>query len=459
LWIDEVFYLDPAINLAKHGSFTSTACYFHNESTFWAGNVPGYPLLLSLWFNFVEPSLLNSRLIGYILICISALLFLDALKKLGLIRGHVQTSLLLCTFLFTPSVAFVYRSARMESLAILIICTMIWLIANQSRNKSRWIALGILSFLLAWSHILTSLAVGIVVMIYAVVERNRDSYQHLISIASGGFFGALTLAGLHYFMGSIDEFISALTFVTPVRDQSIAHYGIPGYASGFAEKIKKAASIIAEPSVLVVLLVATLTLFKSTKIKIRKYIYSCYFVILILPTILFSVSKFELFYRWIPFIGGIFLLLLAWKDHLPNWQKTAFASLLFLASMLGLPRYLIDANRNFGATSYHDFSTNIENNFTCDDIALVDYPAYLTSKSISSKTYLPQYLKYLSKESLSEISVIACKKKSSAEIFKYLPISNYEIVQTYPYSKGKDSSKHPLWNIVIYRVIDRPANP
>jgi hypothetical protein len=127
--------------------------------------------------------------------------------------------------------------------------------------------------------------------------------------------------------------------------------------------------------------------------------------------------------------------------------------------MLGLPRYLIDANRNFGATSYHDFSTNIENNFTCDDIALVDYPAYLTSKSISSKTYLPQYLKYLSKESLSEISVIACKKKSSAEIFKYLPISNYEIVQTYPYSKGKDSSKHPLWNIVIYRVIDRPANP
>src|SRR5690349_18811487 len=51
VWIDEVMYSDPAVNLHLGNGFTSTAWYAQSSNEFLAGNVPLHSLLLCAWIK------------------------------------------------------------------------------------------------------------------------------------------------------------------------------------------------------------------------------------------------------------------------------------------------------------------------------------------------------------------------------------------------------------------------
>src|SRR2546422_11523965 len=61
VWIDEVMYSDPAVNLYLGNGFTSSAWYAQPSTEFWAGNVPLHTLLLYLWLKLFGFSILSVR--------------------------------------------------------------------------------------------------------------------------------------------------------------------------------------------------------------------------------------------------------------------------------------------------------------------------------------------------------------------------------------------------------------
>ncbi len=44
-WVDEVLYIDPAINLAEGNGFNSSAWPSQSKDEFWSSNSPLYPIL------------------------------------------------------------------------------------------------------------------------------------------------------------------------------------------------------------------------------------------------------------------------------------------------------------------------------------------------------------------------------------------------------------------------------
>src|SRR5689334_18193604 len=65
VWIDEVMYSDPAVNLYLGNGFTSTAWYAQPSNEFWAGNVPLHSALLYLWMKTFGFSIVAVRSINY----------------------------------------------------------------------------------------------------------------------------------------------------------------------------------------------------------------------------------------------------------------------------------------------------------------------------------------------------------------------------------------------------------
>src|SRR2546428_3368047 len=65
VWIDEVMYSDPAVNLYLGNGLTSTAWYVQSSHEFCAGNVPLHSLLLYLWLKLFGFSILAARRLNY----------------------------------------------------------------------------------------------------------------------------------------------------------------------------------------------------------------------------------------------------------------------------------------------------------------------------------------------------------------------------------------------------------
>src|SRR5580658_8324525 len=94
VWIDEVMYADPAVNLYLGNGFTSSAWYVQHADEFWAGNVPLHSALLYLWLKAFGFSILSVRSINYAYWMASALLLWRACLRLSLVAASLARVLL-----------------------------------------------------------------------------------------------------------------------------------------------------------------------------------------------------------------------------------------------------------------------------------------------------------------------------------------------------------------------------
>src|SRR5207244_1325725 len=63
--MDEVMYADPGVNLALDGHFTSSAWYHQSSDKLWAGQPPGYSLLIAGWVSLFGFDITSVRSLNY----------------------------------------------------------------------------------------------------------------------------------------------------------------------------------------------------------------------------------------------------------------------------------------------------------------------------------------------------------------------------------------------------------
>src|SRR5438876_7054592 len=72
VWCDEVWFSEPAINLVKHGSFTTSVWQGQPANTFPAVNCPLYTMSLVPWLALTGTSVLSVRSFNYALLSAGA---------------------------------------------------------------------------------------------------------------------------------------------------------------------------------------------------------------------------------------------------------------------------------------------------------------------------------------------------------------------------------------------------
>jgi len=73
VWMDEVMFTDPAVNLRLFGRFTSSAWPAQSDQDFWSSYPPLHSLLLSAWLWLAPITPTGVRSLNFILIGLSCL--------------------------------------------------------------------------------------------------------------------------------------------------------------------------------------------------------------------------------------------------------------------------------------------------------------------------------------------------------------------------------------------------
>lgn len=150
VWLDEVAYSDPAVNLYLGNGFQSTAWEDQPSGRFWAGNVPLYPFLLFIWLKAFGFSIVAVRSFNFFLVSLATMLvWLFSLKSGAITKPWARILLVLLVFC-GHGVVYAYRSGRPDMLGFLLIAILPLL--HLVRNPlSRVLGLGIIGALLPFA--------------------------------------------------------------------------------------------------------------------------------------------------------------------------------------------------------------------------------------------------------------------------------------------------------------------
>src|SRR5438876_7506478 len=74
VWCDEVWFSEPAVNLVKYGSFTSTVYQSQPPGSFPTVNCPLYTMALVPWLSATGTTVLAVRSFNYTLMAVAAFL-------------------------------------------------------------------------------------------------------------------------------------------------------------------------------------------------------------------------------------------------------------------------------------------------------------------------------------------------------------------------------------------------
>ena len=230
VWQDEVMYADPAVNWYQGRGFTSGAWYQQSPDAFWAGNVPLYEFVLFGWLKAAGFSLVIVRCFHYVAITGALVLLWLALWRLDLIRSG-RGRLAFCALLgCCSSVTFVFRSARPESLSLLLVGMVLCACTLPSRPL-RLAGLFLLGMLLLWSGLQMAaylLVMAAVIWIWTFGMACQESLSLGLGIGAGVLLLYWFYSSHHVwreFLASIAHHTIAWAATSAGADNPIKGYG------------------------------------------------------------------------------------------------------------------------------------------------------------------------------------------------------------------------------------------
>lgn len=211
VWCDDVSFTEPAINLLKHGTFTTTVWQFQPPNTFPAVNCPLYPLLLVPWLACFGTSLLAVRAMNFLLMGVASYLFWQLLCRLRLVTGTAWRLAFTAVFHLGYGISFAYRCSRPDTLGlVLTLCLVLVLVAE--RFRGRQVLLLSLAMLLPWTGLNGGLYAGLVVFIGTIL-LGRPRWWEAMTIWAGLILGVASVASFLWANGVLTHFITGASHV------------------------------------------------------------------------------------------------------------------------------------------------------------------------------------------------------------------------------------------------------
>jgi hypothetical protein len=393
VWMDEVCFSEPAINLVRTGHFTTSVWQLEPANAFWAVNSPLYPFAISVWLRLTGFSLLAVRSFNYFLITIAALLVWTISWRFQLVKERSVRLIMVALILLGYGISFAYRCSRPDISGLISVLALALALANQ--NKWRRITLVFLcAATTAWIGVQISLYACCAVFLAMMAFRNvtwRDVL--LVGIGTGaGFFSVVAFYKLK----------GVLPVFTALLHQAATEHQLFGNKASYAASVPRRLefsllSYIGDFSAVPLLICIIIafcfrrSLFANGKALV--YLLALFFII---PVVFSFTGHFAFYYSELIFVPLVLTFSALYSEAVgaagqPILKRLFFPVCAAASAAVGLPIRLL-----LCAVFVHLTPRNVQQDIVrahvhSDDVVFSDYASFFEAKQVAQTVFVPVY--------------------------------------------------------------------
>lgn len=397
VWCDEVWFSEPAVNMAKEGEFHTRGFMFQPPHTFPIINCPLYLMVQVPWVAVVGTSVQSIRSFNYVLMFFAGFFVWVASWRLNLLRSSWVRLLLIVSLYAGYGMSYAYRSSRPDILGMN--CLLLLLLSfTIPRRFVREILIFFLSAVAVWIGLQVALYAAFacfLAMLFLRVVRLRE----LFVLGAGLATGAVTMAGLLWWKNVLINF---LVQIFGIMGRRYAHGHLP-----LGTRVHRVVSSVLignveDFSAALLLLGLAVLLFlgwRRLSRPTRALNTVCLILILATPLLFDIVGHWAFYYSYLRFVPALFALFvtateLMQVDPLPS--RPRLYACVWLASIAaamaaGLPSRLAIAFTQYHLPPRTEIARILKSNIRPDDVALSDFSVFFEVKQAASEVYDPNY--------------------------------------------------------------------
>ena len=409
VWIDEVAYIDPGVNLASGKGFTSSAWYSGPKEKAWVGNTPLYPLLVAGWVKVFGLEIIPVRLLNFFIYFLAVVLVWEGVRRTRLLASVSARIWLVALLLLGFGPTFIYRNGRPDALLVLLF-SIVFLGCCLDRAWIRYALIALASFLVPF----TGLSGLPFLALCGMLWLGLVGWRGLVDVFVAGSASALGLLALY--LG-----YSSLGMWEGFRASTSSHSTMMLLGQGLQPLLAKWWGVLKEfrgDLSLLALLAGLLSVFaagflwRGFALPSRSFILLLF--ALVVPVVMLIVGTFPVYYGWMSYVPAVFAWAL-WldkssdRDSVAPGQNTARFACLALGVVVacaGLPLRTGLALAQWSARDYEPVRRLVSEVVKPDDVVFCSPQAYYAVKRIAKETYTPSYDQAMSDVECAEVDVL-----------------------------------------------------
>ena len=366
VWIDEVMYTDPAVNLALGRGLVSTAWYAQPSTDFWAGYPPLYAFLLAGWLKVFGVGCVSARSMNFVLLAGVGLMLWWAVRQQDLITTPLYRLAFLSLISLGMGMSWAFRTGRPDMLAAGL-TVLVFLVASRPAGRKQGAALVVLGALLPFCQLQLGLYAAVTSGLLTAVWRAKY-IRTIFLLGIGVALGLFALLGMYHQLGVLEGFWKSI----------IVHTSASGAHTGFS-LMAGLSAIVLDLAVIPLSAVAAIVGFRVARDGSeyrREWIFGV-LLLLLLPFTFRTVGKYHIAYSWMVWIPLSFLTC-RWVSLglAPSGVKHKLCTILLFVAMAGFPLRSVAAVREWRTRDYRRIEVFVNENVRPDDVIFSDDYAY-----------------------------------------------------------------------------------
>ncbi|MDJ0795348.1 MAG: hypothetical protein QNJ51_00725 [Calothrix sp. MO_167.B12] len=388
VWLDEVMFADPGVNLYIGKGFTSSAWLVQNKDAFWAGNAPFYSFLLSQWMRLFDFSIVSVRSLGYVLIAISALALWLSVFRLNLVPSAWARISFVLLLLSGYGIGINYRTGRYDSLTICL-CAVAVLSYSIQSIWLRCLVLSLTGFFFLISGF-QLISYTVIVCCLLLVFLGKSFFKEFASLLIGILIGGVFLYLIYSTHGVWNSFLESVHALRTMPDGRLPK----------------------DPSLFFMLIAAfsiAIQQINSKNFKIFSPLMFSLLISLFVPLLTMAAGRFPTYYTWmvyIPLTIGVCSSLSNIKFHFRKVLHSLIIISLFVSCLFGTPLQTFSGLYYWNNRDYQYIDALAERNVKSNDWVYCDSAAYYAVKKRAEFTATDFYIKAMTPQEKNKISLL-----------------------------------------------------
>lgn len=402
-WGDEVQFVEPAYNLAQGHGFHSFTWDVESGTQFFAGNVPAYPFLVSIWLRCFGVNLYQAHVFNYLLGALAVLLMWWRNLRSGIVSGSGWRVGLVACLLACEAFSYAAFNLRYDVLAIFLAALAYFFFDTKTSVAIPSLFLIGVALPLSGLHLLPcAVLLGALVVALRVPHWPRLAWLYL-----GGGCGLAALVGLFHAEGVLANFIASC------REQGSETLSEKLSDFRYYFKIDGTTTLLLISAAILLLLA-----FRLGKQSQCRLLWVAVGSAAAFPVILFVMRRFVISYAWVVEIP-LLILLFAYCSRLDSLQKHRWDTrlaivLIALGCALGTPVLLAGKLLEYHTRDLRKVDRWVAAMVPANSQLLCTYPAFLEAKSVTSDVYSILYLSSRPESERSQVSLMIVQPHEAA---------------------------------------------
>ena len=408
VWIDEVYFAEPAINLLRGHGYTSSAWNVSQASETHVSTAPAYSSLLIGWLKIFGVSQTAVRTLPLVLAVLATIIFWRACLRAGLIHSAAAGSMLVSVVLLSYGFSFSYTTGRPDTLSALVLAG-IFYFAAKPPSCPALIALALTSFALPfiqWGAVIFAAIVAAVLLAFlgaAVLHR-------VLVVAGGVAAGMLCQYVVYRHWGLWDEWLATLSSERSLNllQHLLSRLGADALHA-HSNTLPKDFSAFVLLAGVILLGVATFFLRIDRRQQLLKAATVIFAAVLVG---MFIVGKFPTYYGWM-LTFPLAAILAAMFDRLPPDRRSLRTGALLIAVLscvVGFPVQAAVALNDWSYRTPDRVNEWLQLQIRPDDIVYCDYPFYYLAKEKAHKVFVGRYSRMMTPEEVDGLDFVLLSK-------------------------------------------------